>query len=250
MTLRHAALLAALVAAAPASAQTWRATAGHHVETFRADRPAWSETRATAQRLGPRGALGAEIARIARNDRADVTVTADVYRVLSRRVYGNVRAEGTPGARVVPALSLLAELYAGVGRGWEVSGGGRYLAVPGPDVPLVTASATHTAGPVVLGGRTTVALAPGVTVSAVATARYAPETSGPGVRTRVSLVAGLGQEAVVTEAGDVVVRRQRVVALAGQRRIAGPVGLTAGAGVTADGTLTRWSADAGLVVQF
>ncbi len=255
MTLRHAAALlaAALLsvpAAAPTSAQTWRATAGHHVETFRADRPAWHETRATVQRLGPSGAFGAELARISRNDRADVTVAADLYRVLSRRVYANVRAEAAPGARVVPTLNLLGEVYAGVGRGWDVSAGGRYLAVPGTDVPLVTASAMHTAGPIVLGGRTTVALAPGVTVSAVATARYAPETSGPGVPTRLSLVAGQGQEAVVTDAGDVVVRRQRVVALYGQRRIGGPVGLSAGAGYTADGTLTRWSAEAGLVVQF
>lgn len=251
MTLRPLlALLLAAAAPAPASAQTVQAVATHRVEAFRADRAAWAESRAGVQARGPRGALGAELARVQRNGRADVTGTVDAYRVLSRTVYANVRVEAAPRARVVPAVSALAEVYWGLAPGWEASAGVRYLAVTGADVPLATATATRTSGPFSLGVRTTAALRPAVTVSAAATVRYAPEAAARGVPTRLALVLGQGQEGVVATDGAVTVRRQVVAAVYGQRGLAGPVGVSAGAGYTADGALTRWSAEAGLVVRF
>jgi YaiO family outer membrane protein len=232
------------------SAQTVQAAATHRVETFRADRPAWAESRVGLQVRDTRGALGVEMARIQRNGRADLTGTVDAYRVLSRAVYANVRVEAAPQARVVPAASVLAEVYAAVAPGWEASAGFRYLAVTGADVPLATASATRTAGPFSLGLRTTAALRPTLAVSAAATARYAPEAPARGVPTRIAITLGQGQEAVVAADGTVTVRRQFVAAVYGQRRLAGPFGVSAGAGYTADGTLTRWSTEAGLVVRF
>ncbi|HEX9951440.1 MAG TPA: YaiO family outer membrane beta-barrel protein [Rubricoccaceae bacterium] len=248
MTLR---LLLALflAAAAPASAQAIQAVASHRVEAFRADHDAWTESRGGIQARGPRGALGAEIARVQRNGRADVTGTVDAYRVLSRGLYANVRIEAAPRARVVPAVSALAEVYWGLAPSWEASAGVRYLAVTGPDVPLATASATRVVGQFSLGVRTTAALRPALAVSAAATVRYAPEAAARGVPTRVALVLGQGQEGVVGADGAVTVRRQFVAAVYGQRGLAGPVGVSAGAGYTADGVLTRWSAEAGLVVQ-
>lgn len=256
VTLRAAFL--ALALAAPAAAQSpepraasgWSGQALHHVDTFRADRPAWSETRVALQRRGPAGAVGVELARVERNGRADATVAADLYRVLSRRLYANVRVEGAPRADVVPALSVLAEAYAAVGGAWEASAGVRYLAVPGPDVPLATASVNRTAGAVVVGLRTTAALRPTLTVSTALTARYLPEASGRGVPTRASLTVGQGQEAVVGADGAVAVRRQFVVAASGQRAVGGPVGVLGGVAYTADGALTRWSAEGGVAVRF
>ena len=250
---RRIALLAVLVLNASASAQPvapWSGQAVQHVEVLRGDRPAWLESRVGVQHRGARGALGVEVGRVERNDRANATVAADVYRVLSRRVYANVRAEVAPGADVVPGLSLLGEVYAGVGQGWEVTAGGRYLSVPGGDVPILLASANRTVGSVVVGVRTATALRPSTTVSASAWARYAPEEPGTGVPTRATLTLGQGQEAVLEAGGLVTVRRQFVVAVNGQRALAGPLGVLGGGAYTSDGTLSRWSVDAGLAVRF
>ena len=233
----------------------WSGLATRRTETFRTDRPAWHETRAVAQRVGPAGAVGVEAARIERNGRADAALALDLYRVLSPRVYANVRAQAAPRAAVVPHLDALAEVYAALGRGWDGSAGVRLLVVPGADVPLASAALNRTlatpAGAVAVGVRATAALQPVPTLSTALLVRYLPDAPARGVATRAALTVGTGQEAVVADgaAGRVVVRRQLVAAVSGQRRVAGPFGVLGGVSYTADGTLTRWSAEAGLAVR-
>ena len=241
------------LAAAPAQAQApavWSAQALGRVEAFRADREPWREARVAVQRRGPRGAVGVEAARVERNGRTDAMLAVDLYRVLSRRVYANVRAEAAPQASVVPAVALLGEVYAGLGGGWEASAGARFLSVPGADVVLVVASATRTVGPFALGVRSSAALRPAVTVSTALTARFAPETPSRGPATRASITLGQGQEAVVDADGAVAVRRQFVAAVSGQRTVAGALGVLGGVAYVADGPITRWSAEAGVAVRF
>lgn len=150
----------------------------------------------------------------------------------------------------MPALTLLGEVYVGLGGEWEVSAGARVLSVPGADVALVVASATRTAGPFAVGVRSSAALRPAVTVSTAFTARFAPEAPGRGPATRAALTLGQGQEAVVATDGAVVVRRQFVATVSGQRALVGALGVLGGVAYTADGPLTRWSAEAGVAVRF
>lgn len=236
---------------APASPSSgWGAHAVHRVDVLRGDRPTWHDTRLVVQRRSPAGALGVEAARVERYDHADATLAVDAYRVLSRRAYANVRVEGAPGARVVPHLSVLAQVYAGVAPGWEATAGARYLVVPGADAALVSAGLARTRGPFVVGAQATLGVAPAATLSATASARYQPDPPARGPATRAALVVGQAQEAVVADDGAVQVRRQWVAALSGQRAVAGPLGVTTGASILADGPLSRWSVEAGLIVRW
>lgn len=235
--------------ATPPGATGWGGSAVSRTETFTADRAPWRESRVSAQRRWRSGAVGVEGGLVERHGRSAAIAAVDAYRVLSRRVYANVRVQAAPGAAIVPPADLLGEAYVSLGPGWDASAGVRHVVVPGEDVTLAVASLARTAGDFVLRVRAVGAARPGPSLAAAVTLRYAPEASGRGPATRVDLTVGRGQEAVLEDDGAVTVRPQAVLAVSGQRAVAGPVGLSAGLAYTFDGTLTRWSAEAGLAVR-
>ena len=98
-----------------------------------------------------------------------------------------------------------------------MTAGGRYLSVPGVDVPILLASANRAMGPYVVGVRTATALRPGTTGLGLGVGALRARGAWSGAfPTRATLTLGQGQEAVLEAGGVVTVRRQFVVALNGQ----------------------------------
>ena len=241
-----------VAAAAPALGQAgagWGGAAGHRVEAFEADREPWQESRVAVQRRFARGAASVEAGRVARGGAADPFVAADLYRDLGPG-YANVRVQLAPGAERTARADVLAEGYAPLGGGWEGSLGARHLAFDGGAVSMGTGSLARYAGDWLVRGRVLVVPGRATAVSATASARYLVRGVGGLTAPFVELVAGQGQEAVGGPGGAPDVRRSWLVGARGQHPVVGPVGLALGASYTADGALTRWGADVGVVARF
>ena len=243
---------ALVVAATPAVGQPapgWGGAAGHQVEAFEADREPWQESRVAVQRRFARGAAAFEAGRVRRNGASDPFAGADLYREVGRG-YGNVRVRVAPGAGQTPWLDVLGEGYAPLGGGWEGSLGVRHVAFDGGAVTMGTGSAAYYLGDWLVRARGVVVPGEATAVSATLSARYLVRGVGGLTAPFVEGIVGQGREAVPGPGGAPSVRRSWVVGVRGQRPVAGPVGLALGATYTADGALSRWGADVGVVARF
>jgi YaiO family outer membrane protein len=243
------ALLCALAGPAPA-AQTavWTARAGHAAEAFTSDRPAWRSTTASIQRQTARGSALLEAGATDRGSGAEPFAALDLYRTLGARTYANLRAAAAPGAARIARADVLAEVYT-VPSAWELSGGVRHLTFADTQIGLATLSAARYAGPWVARARAVASAKGRLAVSGALTVRHV-RGEGRGTAARFAeVMVGQGQEPVVEAEGQTTLRRSWVGAARVQQPLGARVGLSVGAGYTADGTLSRWAADVGLAVR-
>lgn len=252
--MRLALILFALVAR-PALCQTdptasgWGGTIGLSVDLFEADREAWQRSRVSVQRRFEQGAVSVEVGHTRRNGETSARLGADLYRAAGRHGYGNLRIDVSPGAQAVAQVDVLGEVYAALGEGWEASVGARHVAFEADDVTLGTASLAKYAGNWLARARVVVTPGDATAVSTVGTVRYLFEGVGGLTAPFVEITAGQGQEPIVGPDGRPSIRQSWVIAGRGQRIVRGAVGVALGLSYTADGTLTRWGVDAGIVAR-
>ena len=196
------------------------------------------------------GLVLAEVGQLERYDQSAAFVGADVYTPLAPRLYANARARLAPGTEVAPQSDVGAEVYAAVGKAWEVSAGARRLAFADRAVGLVTASAAGYSGPWL--GRLRLTVVPNegrVPVSAAVSVRRL--ASGRGATASFwEITAGRGQEATVEARGQTAVRESWFAAARLQRPLASGVGVVLGGGYTIDDDLSRASVEAGVFARW
>lgn len=100
----------------------WGASAGYSTSSFSPDRDKWNEYSASIRRYWERGSLAAEYLRANRFGLADDAFALDAYIDLWLRAYANVRYQHSPDGALYPENAYRAELFQGVGQGWELSG--------------------------------------------------------------------------------------------------------------------------------
>jgi YaiO family outer membrane protein len=120
-------------AAAP-EIYTWSASLAYDVSKFSTDRSDWQYYTATVRRYWENGSLGVEYLRSRRFDSDDYAVALDAYVDTWRRAYANLRYQYAPHADLYPKDSYRAEIFQGVGRGWELSGSYDHLDFSGSSV--------------------------------------------------------------------------------------------------------------------
>lgn len=99
----------------------WSARIGLGRTTFRPAREGWTDQTVTLRRYLDRGSLGLEWLGARRFGQSDSAWALDGYVDLWSRAYANVRYQHAPSPNLFPDRSWRAELFQGVGRGWELS---------------------------------------------------------------------------------------------------------------------------------
>lgn len=99
----------------------WLAHVGDTYSSFSAGRSAWSEYDANVRWYFPHGSLAAESLVAERFSLTDHAFALDGYSDAWSRAYLNLRYQYAPNATLYPQYSYRAELFQGVGRGWEPS---------------------------------------------------------------------------------------------------------------------------------
>lgn len=100
----------------------WSASLGYGYSDFSPARDRWYERSATVRRYWERGSLAAEYLEVNRFRLNDDAVALDAYIDLWSRGYANVRYQYSPDAALYPDDAYRAEVFQGVGQGWELSG--------------------------------------------------------------------------------------------------------------------------------
>jgi YaiO family outer membrane protein len=100
----------------------WAASFGYSFSHFAPDRDKWNEYDATVRHYWEHGSLAAEYLKANRFTLTDEAVALDAYVDLWFRAYANVRYQYSPDATLYPDHAYRAELFQGVGQGWELSG--------------------------------------------------------------------------------------------------------------------------------
>ncbi len=99
----------------------WLAHVGDTYSNFSAGRSAWSEYEASVRGYFPRGSLAVESLVARRFSLTDHAFALDGYAGAWSRAYLNLRYQYSPHATLYPQQAYRAELFQGVGRGWEPS---------------------------------------------------------------------------------------------------------------------------------
>ena len=226
-TARLLGLAAGLAMAAPLRAQdstSWsRASAAYGFEAFTKDRSPWHAVSAGVTFREPRSTSIAELALWDRFDQADAAVIGDLYRVLRRGTYVEVRLHFAPDADVVAQSDFLAELYQATGRGFEVSAGYRHMKYSSTDVHMANASVAKYTGDWYLRARGTAASqegAPGFALGFLARRTFASADD------LVEAQGGFGKEVVILAPGSFVLAPTANVAARFQRRLGEHWGLS------------------------
>lgn len=107
-------------AALPAGYRWSLRVGGSHTD-FSPDRTNWNEYDVSLRRKFERGSLAVEMLRAHRFGQHDTAWALDAYASLWDRAYANVRYQNGPSADLYPDHAWRAELFQGVGDGWELS---------------------------------------------------------------------------------------------------------------------------------
>jgi YaiO family outer membrane protein len=99
----------------------WLAHVGDTYSNFSAGRSAWSEYDASVRGYFPRGSLAVESLVARRFSLTDHAFALDGYADAWSRAYLNLRCQYSPNATLYPRQAYRAELFQGIGRGWEPS---------------------------------------------------------------------------------------------------------------------------------
>lgn len=121
-----AGLLASLEATAEPEAlrsdgERWLLRVGLDRTTFGAGRDPWTDSAVSLRRRFERGSLAMEWLQADHFGQRDAAWALDGYASLWARAYANVRYQQGPASGVLPRTAWRAELFQGVGRGWELS---------------------------------------------------------------------------------------------------------------------------------
>lgn len=99
----------------------WSASAGWDHTGFSGDRESWNDADLTVRRQFSRGSLGLELLRADHFGTRDTAWALDGYVPLWPRAYANLRYQHGPSGGVLPRQAWRAEVFQGVGSGWELS---------------------------------------------------------------------------------------------------------------------------------
>jgi YaiO family outer membrane protein len=100
----------------------WSAGLSYGGSGFGPSRGEWRDHSASVRRRFPRGSLAVEYLGAERFDDYDYAFALDAYVDLWNRSYANLRYQYSPDHALYPDNSYRAEIYQGVGKGWEISG--------------------------------------------------------------------------------------------------------------------------------
>jgi len=100
----------------------WAAGLGYSFSRFSPDRDQWNEYNASVRRYWEHASLAAEYLKANRFTLTDDAVALDAYVDLWSRAYANLRYQYSPDAALYPDHAYRAEVFQGVGQGWELSG--------------------------------------------------------------------------------------------------------------------------------
>lgn len=123
--------------AAVPSGYHWSASLTGSLTQFTHTRSNWSESTLTVRRHFDRGSLALELLNARRFDIDDQAWALDAYVNLWSRAYTNLRYQHAPQASLFPGRAWRAEIFQGVGEGWELSGSYDRLEFPGTTVNTV-----------------------------------------------------------------------------------------------------------------
>lgn len=104
-----------------ADGYTWSLRAGVDRTSFSGGRTSWIDSGLTLRHKFERGSLGLEMLNADHFGRSDSAWALDGYLSLWARAYANVRYQDGPSSGILPRYSWRAELFQGVGSGWELS---------------------------------------------------------------------------------------------------------------------------------
>jgi YaiO family outer membrane protein len=99
----------------------WSATLSGSWTTWSPERADWTDYTLSVRRHFDRGSLAVEFLGANRFDITDQAWALDAYLHLWARAYVNLRYQQGPQADLFPSHAWRAELFQGVGRGWELS---------------------------------------------------------------------------------------------------------------------------------
>jgi YaiO family outer membrane protein len=99
----------------------WSASLGADWTEFSPSRASWSDYVLSVRRHFERGSLAVEALGADRFSTSDHAWALDGYVDLWRRAYVNLRFQQGPQEHLFPGIAWRAELFQGVGRGWELS---------------------------------------------------------------------------------------------------------------------------------
>ena len=99
----------------------WLAQAGDTYSTFSPSRSSWSEYDASARWYFSRGSLAAQALSANRHSLTDHAGALDAYADAWSRAYFNLRYQYSSSATLFPEQAYRAELFQGIGQGWEPS---------------------------------------------------------------------------------------------------------------------------------
>jgi len=100
----------------------WSASLGADWSAFSPSRPDWSDYTLSVRRHFSRGSLALEALGAERFSISDHAWALDGYLDLWHRAYANLRYQRGPQQNLFPGNYWRAEVYQGVGHGWELSG--------------------------------------------------------------------------------------------------------------------------------
>ncbi|GAB3100307.1 YaiO family outer membrane beta-barrel protein [Lysobacter terrae] len=109
---------------------------GTHTSFDPSSRDSWSEYEVALRRKFDGGSLALEMLRAHRFDQHDTAWALDGYVNLWARAYANVRYQRGPSGDLFPENAWRAELFQGVGNGWELSGSYDHLEFGGADTDM------------------------------------------------------------------------------------------------------------------
>jgi YaiO family outer membrane protein len=109
---------------------------GTHTSFDPSSRDSWNEYEVALRRKFDRGSLALEMLRADRFGDHDTAWALDGYVSLWERAYANVRYQRGPSGGLFPEHAWRAELFQGVGQGWELSGSYDHLEFDGSDTDM------------------------------------------------------------------------------------------------------------------
>lgn len=226
----------------------WEARVDAAAESFTSRLSAWQRHTLSLQRRAAWGALGGEAFVARRFDRWERGGAVEGAARSWQSAYVDARVAAAPGALVVPRLDASAELFQGLGRGWEVAPGARLMRFSDTDVGVYSLAIGRYVGDWYLRARATAAPQSGSigTSGAVIVRRYLGNATD---LLEASVVDG--RDVVTLAPGVTELRPSRSAMLRGQRMLTASVGGSLALSVAEDGGLpTRRGAELGLFVRW
>ena len=136
-------------------ATPWEGFLVYVFQTFTPERPNWHTYSPSLRRDLPYGSVRFVILQTARFSKRDESVALDSYLDLWQRAYGNFYVQTSVNPEFLPKLVYSAEIFQGLGKGWEISASYRNMRWGGKPVSIYGSSVAKYVGNWYLRERTT-----------------------------------------------------------------------------------------------